>query len=411
MKGFTRLHGVEEALAAFSGALPAGTLGAEETPLDLALGRTLAADVIADEDLPPFDRSAVDGFAVRAADLTGATTTERRSLRVVGEVRMGVAAGVSVGASEAVRMPTGGMMPAGADAIVMQEVCTWRGEIVEVSRTVTAGENLVRRGEDVRRGDLVLGRGTLVRPQEVAILSGLGVIRPLCARAPRVAIFSTGDEVVPPDRTPAPGQVRDMNALGLSAQVARVGGVARVCGILPDDVARVEDALRAALTDADIIVLSGGSSVGTLDVQDQVIPRLGSPGVLVHGVTIKPGKPTLLAVCDGKPVVGLPGHPVSSMIVFEVFVRPVLESMLGVAPRARGAPRVPAILERALRAPAERDEYVRLALRRNEDRLMADPILGKSSMMTTMTGADGYTRVRAGERLDAGAVVDVSLFA
>jgi molybdopterin molybdotransferase len=410
MKGFPRLHSVEDALAEFAAAWTIRAPAIETPDLRDALGRVLAADVVSADDLPPFERSAVDGFAVASSDVEGAAAGSERTLRVVGEVRMGEPAAVALHVGEAARMPTGGMMPAGADAVVMQEVCSWAGQWVRVGRSVTPGENVIRRGEDVRRGDVALRSGTRLRPQEIAILAGLGITRTPCARAPRVAVFSTGDEVVRPDRTPLPGQVRDMNAWGLAAQVERLGGMARVGGILADDAALVERALREAMAENDAIVLSGGSSVGTRDVQDQVLPRLGAPGVLVHGVKIKPGKPTLLAVCDEIPIVGLPGHPVSSMIVFELFVRPLLEAMLGVPPERRGARHVEAALGRALRAPADRDEYVRVALRWEGGVLRAEPVLGKSSMMTTMTNADGFTLVRAGAKIDEGARVNVALF-
>ncbi|MDR5683765.1 MAG: molybdopterin molybdotransferase MoeA [Armatimonadota bacterium] len=410
MKVFTSLPTVDEAVDRFLGTVRPQPRGSEIVRLEHVLGRITAQDLVAPEDLPPFDRSAVDGYAVRCADVAGASAEAPATLRVVGEVRVGEAARVSLLPGQAVRIPTGGMLPEGADAVVMQEHCDRQGERLAVHTSVQAGANVVCQAADVRRGEVVALAGTRIRPQELGLLAGLGIVEVPCCVPPRVAIFSTGDEVVPADRTPMPGQVRDMNRHSLAGQVSRLGAVPLVGGILSDEAEAVERRLRDAMHSADVLLVSGGSSVGARDVLAEVVPRLGAPGVVVHGVAIKPGKPTLLALCDGKVVIGLPGNPVSAMVVFEAFARPVLEAMLGLRPDLRGARRVLARLAQRLRAPADREEFVRVRIAGRGDCPVAHPVLGGSAIITTMTRADGYVRVPMGQTLDGGAWVEVHLF-
>lgn len=410
MKAFASVVRLEEALERYLSAVQPRPRGQEVVPLERALDRVCAEDVAASEDLPAFNRSTVDGYAVRSEDVLHASAKAPVPLQLVGAVAMGELPGLKVAAGQCVRVPTGGAVPSGADAVVMQEHTRQEGQVVHVLRPAPTGENVLHRGEDARRGEVVVWKGTRLRPQELGLLAGLGVVEVPCYLPPRVAVFSTGDELVPPDHRPQPGQVRDMNSYTLTAQVAKLGGVPQFGGILPDRAGTVEQALRDAMRTADVVLASGGSSVGTLDVLSEVIPRLGQPGVVVHGVAIKPGKPTLLALCDGKVVVGLPGHPVSAMVVFDLLVRPVLEGMLGLRPQLRGPRTVPANLVAPLAAPADRDEFVRVKLRWQEDVLAAEPVLGKSGMITTMTRADGYIRVPMGTRLEAGSSVEVRLF-
>ncbi|GBD28568.1 Molybdopterin molybdenumtransferase [bacterium HR31] len=410
MKAFGEILKLEEALDRYLSVVRPRPRGQEVVPLERALDRVCSADVRAGEDLPPFHRSTVDGYAVRSQDLLHASPRDPVALQLVGAVRMGERTELRVEPGQCVRVPTGGMVPAGADAVVMQEHTRIEGESVYVVRPVPPGENVLHQGEDARRGEVVIPRGTRLRPQELGLLAGLGVVDVPCYLPPRVAVFSTGDELVPPDHQPRPGQIRDMNAYTLTAQVARLGAVPRFGGILPDRAGTVEAALRDAMRTADVVLASGGSSVGTLDVLGEVVPRLGEPGVVVHGVAIKPGKPTILAFCDGRVVVGLPGHPVSAMVVFDLLVRPVLEAILGLRPELRGPRTVPANLVAPLAAPQDRDEFVRVRVRWQEDVLAAEPVLGKSGMITTMTRADGYVRVPMGTRVEAGTQVQVRLF-
>ncbi len=410
MKAFASVVRLEEALERYLSAVQPRPRGHEVVPLEQALDRICAEDILASEDLPAFDRSTVDGYAVRSQDVLHASARAPVPLQLVGAVAMGELTDLQVAAGQCVRVPTGGVVPSGADAVVMQEQVRREGQVVYVLRPAPTGENVLHRGEDARRGEAVVWKGTRLRPQELGLLAGLGVVEVPCYLPPRVVVFSTGDELVPPDHRPQPGQIRDMNSYTLTGQVARLGGVPQFGGILPDRPGTVEQALRDAMRTADVVLASGGSSVGTLDVLSEVIPRLGEPGVVVHGVAIKPGKPTLLALCDGKAVVGLPGHPVSAMVVFDLLVRPVLEGMLGLRLQLRGPRTIPANLVAPLAAPSDRDEFVRVKLRWQEEVLAAEPVLGKSGMITTMTRADGYVRVPMGTRLEVGSSVEVRLF-
>ncbi len=407
MRAFQTLALPSEARDRYLAVLAPVPLGTETVPLEEALDRVLAADLVAGEDLPPFDRSTVDGFAVRAADTAGAGESAPVRLRLSGQVRMGQAAGVQVRPGEAVGVPTGGMLPPGADAVVMQEHVGVAGATLEVYRAVRPGENVLPRGEDVRAGSVVLRAGRRLRPQDLGILAGLGHSRVLVRRRPLVAITSSGDEVVPPDRPLRPGQVRDMNTYTLSGLVHRAGGVPARFPILPDDLPAVEAWLRAAVEVHDVVLVSGGSSVGERDVVADAIRALGPPGVVVHGVAIRPGKPTVLAVAGGRPVIGLPGNPVSAMVIFDVFVRPVLAALLGLAEELRPGARVRARAARALVGPAEREEHARVALEARGEDLWAHPLPAQSGLLTSMVRADGIVIVPPGARVDAGEPVEV----
>lgn len=378
----------------------------ESLSLESALGRVLAADIVAAEDLPPFDRSTVDGYAVRAAEVTGAESAPVR-LRLRGEVRMGEGTTTQVGPGEAVRVPTGGVLPRGADAVVMQEHVQMDGEEIRIRRPVRSGENVLSRGEDVRRGDVVLRAGRRLRPQDLGILAGLGRARVPVRLRPRVAVLSSGDELVPPDRVPAPGQVRDMNAVALAGLVRRAGGEPAPFAILPDDLETVTAALRRAVAEVDVVVISGGSSVGERDVVVDAIQALGPPGIIVHGVAIRPGKPTVLGAAGNRPVIGLPGNPVSAMVIFEAFVRPVLAALLGTAEPSR--PGVRARAARAIAAPAEREDHVRVSLEARGEEVWARPLPTKSGLLTSMVRADGMVIVPAGRQIAEGELVEVDL--
>lgn len=378
----------------------------QEIGLEAADGRILATDVIAPADLPGFARSIVDGFAVRAASTYGASEGLPALLRVVGDVEMGRSAEGAVGPGEAARIPTGGMLPAGADAAVMIEHTEALDDsTIEASRSVAPGGNVIQADEDVARGDLVLEAGRLLRPQEVGLLAALGVARVAVFRRPIVAILSTGDEVVPADVEPGPGQVRDVNSHTLAAQVEACGGVARRLGIVADDFDTFHGVVRDALEEADVLMVSGGSSVGTRDLTIDVLQALPDSEVLLHGVSLKPGKPTILARVGRKAVWGLPGHVASAMVVFEVLVRSFVERIGGLAGPRRQASTA-ARLSRNVRSVHGRTDFVRVQLTGNE----AVPVLGRSGLIRTMVEADGLVEIpRDSEGLDAGEVVEVRL--
>jgi molybdopterin molybdotransferase len=374
-----------------------------------ALGRTLAQDLVAEGDLPPFERSAVDGWAVRAADTLGAAADHPIELRVAGEVRMGSSAETPVAPGATVRLPTGGMLPAGADAVVMQEQAEAGGGRVRIRRVARAGENVVARGVDVRAGEIVLARGRRLRPADLGILSGLGVEHVAVSLVPRVAIIATGDEVVPPGQPIRAGQVRDMNTAALAGAAAAAGGEPVLLGIVRDEQPLVEAALRAALRSADMLLVSGGSSVGERDVVAEAIATLGPPGIIVHGIAVRPGKPTVLAAVGSVPVIGLPGNPVSALVIFDLFARPVLETMLGTDPSSRVWDQVQARLAAPLRGAAEREDHRRVSLEARPDGIWALPLPAGSQVMTSLVRADGLVMVPPDATYQTGDMVWVRL--
>lgn len=384
----------------------------ETVAVEDALDRVLASDLRSGVDLPPFTRSTMDGFAVRAADTHGASEGLPACVTLTGEVPMGRPATITVRPGEAVRIHTGGMLPPGADAVVMVEnTQLLDAQLLEVVRPVAAGENLVPVGDDVRVGDLVFRAGHWLRPQDLGGLAGVGIVAvPVVAR-PRVAILATGDEIVPPAQDAEAGQIRDVNSYTIASLVRRAGGEPVLCGIAPDQKAELDRMARAALADADCLVISAGSSVSTRDMTSQVIGELGEPGVLVHGVAIHPGKPTILAAADGKPVFGLPGNPVSTMVAFELFVRPVLLAMLGCEP-AQAWRTVQARLAHNVASHAGSEDFVPVRIETRDDgALWAVPVFGKSNLIYTMVRADGMLAVPLDlSGLYAGDLVTVSLF-
>jgi molybdopterin molybdotransferase len=383
---------------------------AELVALHEALGRVVAEELRSPAELPAFPRSTMDGFAVRAADTYGASEGLPAYLTLCGEVPMGRAAGLSVGPGEAARVHTGGMIPPGSDAVVMVEYTqSLDARTVEVVRPVAVGENVIPVGEDVRPGDLLFPAGHRLRPQDLGGLAGVGIARVPVAARPRVAILASGDEVVPADAAPGPGQVRDINSYTIAALARRAGAEPLPWGIAPDDAVALRRTAAAALAEADVLVVSAGSSVSTRDMTADVIAGLGAPGVLVHGVAIHPGKPTILAVADGRPVFGLPGNPVSTMIAFELFVAPALYRLQGAAEPL--AATVPARLTRNVASRPGREDFVPVRLERRAGVLWADPVFGKSNLIYTMARADGLLSVPldlAG--LYEGDAVEVRLF-
>ena len=383
----------------------------EAIPTADALDRVLAESQVAPSSLPAFPRSTMDGYAVRAADTFGATESLPAYLSLVGESPMGRAPQVTVGPAQAAVVYTGGMMPPGADAVVMIErTQKLDAGNIEVLRPVAPGENIINVGEDVKAGETLFAPGHILRPQDLGGLMALGLTRVTVASRPRVAIVSTGDEVVSPEAEPAPGQVRDVNTCTVAGLVARSGGLPLPQGIVGDDFDELLSAARTGLNAADALVISAGSSVSARDLTADVVNRLGQPGVLVHGVSVKPGKPTILGVCDGKPVFGLPGNPVSAMVVAGLFVVPVVWRLQGViSPPERR--RVTARLAHNIASVPGREDYVSVKLVEREGQLWADPVFGKSNLIYTLVKADGLLRVPLDSNgLHEGESVEVQLF-
>ena len=406
--------------------LPAETIATEE-----ALGRVTAAAVRAPHALPSFRRSTMDGYAVRAADTFGASESLPAFLEVVGEVRMGKTADVKLGAGQAAIVHTGGMIPETADAVVQIEhtqvvseqlsvsseqlaVNSEQSPVVpfeiEVLRAVAVGQNVLQVGEDVGEGDEILPSGHLLRPQDVGGLLALGITEVAVARRPRVAILATGDEVVDPGQAIAPGQIRDINSYTVAGLTRQAGGVPIVKGIIPDNFAALQTAAAAALAGADMLVMSAGSSVSVRDMTVEVIDGLGRPGVLLHGVATRPGKPTIVGVVDSKPVLGLPGNPVSAMIQFDMFGVPAIYHLQGLQrmPR-RGL--VWARLSQNIASESGREDYVPARLEDTAEGLVATPVFGKSNLIYTLVNADGLIKLPLNKGgLLAGEWVEVRLF-
>ena len=385
------------------------TVCAEQIPTEAALDRILAAPLISPQDLPEFPRSTVDGYAVLAADTYGASAGLPAYLQVAGEAPMGKAATIPVAAGQVVLVHTGGMIPPGADAVVMVEN-TQRVDAasIEVYKPVAEGENVIQIGEDIRQGEVVLEAGRQLRPQDLGGLVALGFTQVTVAKPPRVAILSSGDEVVPPDQAVAPGQVRDINSTTLAALTRRAGGEPITYGIIPDDRAALEAAVARAHVDADIVVLSAGSSVSYRDLSVEVIAGLGEPGILTHGLSVRPGKPTIIAVAGGKPVFGLPGNPVSAMVIFDLVVAPLIRAMLGVT-RSRQA-FVQARLARNIASATGREDYVQVRLEERDGEWWATPVFGKSNLIYTLVHADGAVKIDLDANgIRAGAWVTVTL--
>lgn len=427
MPEFLTLLPPEEARALLLSHLHAPILDSELMNTSSALGRVLAEDIVASQPLPDFERSTVDGYAVRAQDTHGASDSLPAYLSLIGEVPMGDAPLFAVGAGQCALIHTGGMLPDGTDAVVMLEYTqSIQEKEIEVFRAVADGENVIHVGEDVARGQTVLRRGSRIRPAEVGGLMALGMVNVRVVRKIRVGLISTGDEVIDPSRSPRPGQVRDVNSYTLSSLVEKSGGVAKLYGIVSDTFDSVKAIAALALSECDVVIITAGSSASTRDMTADVIRSLGEPGVLVHGINTRPGKPTILGVCDGKAAIGLPGNPVSALVNGYLFVVPVIEKLLGALPRPR--PSVPAQLTVNLPSQAGREDWwpVKLTTKiRNHGELrtpslgdsmvsktkfQAEPVFGKSNLIFTLASADGLVRIPPDATgLSTGEIVEVYL--
>ena len=409
MRSFFKVVDIETVLSL---ATTFEVLPVEPIRLTAAVGRVLAEDIEADLDIPGFSRATMDGYAVQGASTFGASEGNPAFLKVVGSVDMGVMPDVAIGPGEAVRIATGGMLPDGSDAVVMVEHTeTIDADTIEAYKSAAPGQHVIARGDDMRAAQRVLQRGQPLRPQDIGLLAAAGRSQFDVFQQPRVGILSTGDEVVPVEAVPSPGQIRDVNSAALAAFIRAAGGIPQAYGIVPDDYEALLETCRQALAANDMVLISGGSSVGTRDFTIDVLQALEDAEILVHGVSIRPGKPTILARGGGKPVWGLPGHVTSAMVVFAVLVRPLLEHLGGRAPRFRRRVHVPARLTRNLASVQGRVDYVRVRLVPAAGGLEADPVLGKSGLIRTMAAADGLLCIDANaEGLDGGAVIPVELF-
>lgn len=392
---------VTEAAERVLNSIGTGT-GSEIVSMCSAVGRVLSGPLTVPADLPPFPRSSMDGYAVAARDTYGAAESFPALLSVAGEVPMGARPPAALAPGQAMRIATGGMLPEGSDAVVMVEHTeTLDAVTVAVGRPVAPGENIVARGEDLQAGETVLPAGHRLRARDLSVLAALGYVRVAVTKRPRVAIISTGDELVPPEQEPAPGQIRDVNTALLTALVEQAGGEAVPLGIVPDR----EEAFFAVLrqtTGCDCVILSGGSSAGARDLTAAVIDRLGRPGVLFHGVSMRPGKPLIFGVADNLPYFGLSGNPTSALVGFIVLVRPLLWKLSASTEQQLY---FPVRVERSLSSAGGREDYYRVQIFEQEGELWARPLPGQAGLLSTMLHGNALLRlpqncegVEAGEK-------------
>lgn len=382
-------------------------MGIEQISLDTALERVLGADLIAAYDIPGFDRSTMDGFAVKAGATFGASEANPAYLAVVGAVAMGQAADIVVGAGQAARIATGGMLPQGADSVVMVEHTDVVDDTtIEVHRSAAPGQNVIAGDEDAAAGQVLLKAGCRLRPQEIGVLAACGEAQVRVFKRPRVGIVSSGDEVVPIDAPMGAGRIRDVNTYTLSGMVERAGGLPISYGIVKDDYEALLDTCRRAVAETDMVLVSGGSSVGTRDLTVTVLEALEESQILIHGVSLRPGKPTILAQCGDKAFWGLPGHVTSALVVFWALVKPFLTHIAGASTTSPMGVR--ARLSRNVASVQGRVDYVRVRLVSQDGELWAQPVLGASGLIRTMVAADGLLKIEMNsEGLDQGTWVDV----
>lgn len=402
LKGFEKLTGVDEALSIFLKKLKLERLEAIQIPVHEALRRVAAKDFVAKTDLPPFDRSAVDGYAVRAKDTFEASQLSPRILKVT--------EGDRIGKKETGQVWTGNPLPKGTDAVVMLEYTKKVQDRIEVWTPLTPGKNVSKRGEDVRKGEVALEAGTRLQPHHLGLLAALGATRVSVVKKPKVAVLSTGNELVEPSLKPKPNQIVDINRLILSCMCLELGAEPLDLGITRDDVNEIRMKVEEGVKRADVTITTGGTSVGYADLVPATINQIGTPGVVVHGIAMRPGMPTALAILHGKPVLILSGNPVAAMIGFEVFARSVILTLLGA--RSEPRPVVKARITRRVAAALGRRVFLRVHTFERGDEFFADPVRVKGAgVLSTMTKANGYVIIpESREGLEEGELVTVHLF-
>jgi molybdopterin molybdotransferase len=384
-------------------------VGIETVSLVDALGRVLAENMVCCENLPDFSRSVMDGYALKASSTFGASEANPAYLTVKGSIAMGQQPGFTIGPGEAARISTGGSLPEGADSVVMVEHTEAVDETtIEVYRSVAPGQHIVQRGEDFKAGERIISRGQSLRAQETGLLAAFGKSTLTVFKRASVGIISTGDEVVPVDQVPDYGKIRDVNSYSLGAMVNAAGGKATNYGIVADNLTSLYDVCFRAHKETDMLIVSGGSSVGPRDYALEAISRLPDARILLHGIPISPGKPTILARVENKPVWGLPGHVVSAMIVFEIVVKPFLDRLNGLDPDNKRRWSIPARLDRNIASAQGRMDFVRVRLVKKDGEYWAQPILGKSGLIHTLVQADGIVAINMNsEGLEKGTMVNV----
>lgn len=408
---FRKLRSLDEAKQILKQNFTPKPVGVEQVPLSLAHNRVLAEDIVAPIDVPPFNRSTMDGYAVKAADTFGAEEDHPIALKLCGSVRVGETPSVTVEKGTTVEIVTGAPLPNGADAVVMLEYVVQKNNTVFMHRSVSKGENVMKAGSDIHKGEVILKKSQTLSSREIGVLAALGFAQVNVYKRPRVAIISTGAEIVEPGKPLSPGKIYDINAHTISAAVTECGGEPIGLEIVPDETNQLKATLRKALDSADIIMTSGGVSVGPTDIIPKVLNTLGKPGVIVSGIAVKPGKPATIAIVDGKPVFSLPGHPTSSLLIFHILAR---SAILGMTGRREETPVTVKAVASAKMFPARgRRTFVMVSLTGDKSGgLVASPVaLGLSGAITTLAKADGFVEIMERQQfINAGDVVTVHLF-
>jgi len=402
LKGFEKLTSIDKARSTLLKQLKLEKLQSVQIPTSMALRRVTAEDIVAKNDLPPFDRSAVDGYAVKAENTFEASQFSPRLLKLTKNNKLGK--------NEAREIWTGNPLPKGADAVVMLEYTKTRQNKIEVWVPVTPSKNVSKKGEDVKRGDIAIKSGTRLKPHHVGLLAALGITHVSAVKKPKVALLSTGNELMELGRKPKPNQVVDANRLILSCMCQELDAEPLDLGITKDNLNEIDAKIREGIEKADILITTGGTSVGYADVVPAAVNQIETPGVIVHGVAMRPGMPTALAVLCGKPVIILPGNPVAAMIGFEVFARPLILKLLGIKYEPR--PMLKAELTQKVPSTLGRQVFLRVHVSEREGKFFAEPVRTKGSgILSTMTKANGYVIIPEDrEGLDDGESVTVHLF-
>jgi molybdenum cofactor synthesis domain-containing protein len=408
---FRKLLSLDEAKQILKQNFSPKPVGVERVSLSKAYDRVLAEDIMAPMDVPPFDRSTVDGYAVRAVGTFGADEDRPVALKFCGQVTVGESPGIVVEKGMAAEIATGAPLPKGADAVVMMEYSTRRDDNVFIHRSVSKGENMMEAGSDIPKGEKILEKYQRLSSREIGVLAALGLTEVDGYKRPRVAILSTGAEVVEPGKPLPSGKIYDINAYAFSAAVLECGGEPINLGIIPDDRTRLIAAVKKALDSADAVITSGGVSVGPKDIIPQIVDTLGKPGVIISGIAVKPGKPTTIAIIDEKPVFSLPGHPTSSLLMFHIIVRPTICKMAG---RTKETPSMLKAVATTKMFPARgRRTFVMVNLIYDKTgKPLASPVpTGLSGAITTLARADGFVEIPEKQQfIDVGTTINVCLF-
>ncbi|MBW1984530.1 MAG: molybdopterin molybdotransferase MoeA [Deltaproteobacteria bacterium] len=408
MKDFFRVKTLEQVIGYVSDFPIVGT---EEISLDQALGKIIATDIISPQDLPNFSRATMDGYAVKASSTFGASEGGPAFLTIKGSIQMGDSPNFTLNPGEGAKISTGGMLPHGADSVVMIEHAEAVDDLsIEVYKSVAPGQHVIQAGEDIEKNALMISKGQPIRPQERGLLAAFGIQTVKVFKIPVIGIISTGDEIVPIDETPGPGKIRDVNSYTLASQIKKSGAIPVTYGIVRDDYDTLYRQCESTIQTSDMVLVSGGSSVGMRDFTTEVLSSLPDSKVLVHGISISPGKPTILANVQKKAFWGMPGHVTSAMVVFETIVRPFIDHLRGNLAENKSSYVTPARLSRNVASANGRTDFIRVKLVEKEDGIWAEPILGKSGLINSMVKADGLVEIGINiEGLNKGDEVKVTL--